>query len=79
MKLLEENKDNSDVADLISQLDGLKTAYDKITITSSKIQVVPDEESNVTLLKSESKIDITPAVFKELQDKVKVLRTNFVS
>ncbi len=79
LKLLEDNKDNPDVAQLISDLNGLKTTYDKITITSSKIQVVPDEESNVTLLKSESKIDMSPAVFKELQDKVKALRTNFVS
>lgn len=79
LKLLEENKDNSDVADLMTDINDLKTTFDKITITTSKIQVVPDEESNVTILKSESAIDITPEVFKELQEKVKVLRTNFIS
>jgi hypothetical protein len=79
LKLLEDNKDNSDVAGLMSDLNDLKTSFDKITITHTKIQVVPDEESNVTVLKSESTTNITPAVFKELQDKVKVLRTNFVS
>ncbi len=79
LKLLEENKDNSDVADLMTDINDLKTTFDKITITTSKIQVVPDEESNVTILKSESTIDITPEVFKELQEKVKVLRTNFIS
>ena len=34
---------------------------------------------HVTVLKSESTIDISPEVFKELQEKVKVLRTNFIS
>ncbi|MFC2098396.1 hypothetical protein ACFLSP_01490 [Bacteroidota bacterium] len=79
LALLEDNKDNSDVAGIMDQINDLKTTFDKITISTSKIQAVPDEESNVTVLKSESTIDITPEVFKELQEKVKVLRTNFIS
>jgi len=79
LKLLEDNKDNSDVAGIMDGINDLKTTFDKITITTTKIQAVPDEESNVTVLKSESTIDITPEVFKELQEKVKVLRTNFIS
>ncbi len=79
LKLLQDNKDNMDVAGLLEDLDDLKTTFDKITITTTKIQAVPDEESNVTVLKSESTIDITPAVFKELQAKVNALRTNFIS
>ena len=79
LSLLEDNKDNADVADLIISINDLKTTFDKITITTTKIQAVPDEESNVTILKSESTVDITQKVFKELQEKVKVLRTNFIS
>ncbi len=79
LQLLEDNKDSPDVASLIIEINDLKTTFDKITITTTKIQVVPDEESNVTILKSESTIDITPEVFKELQEKVNVLRTNFIS
>ena len=79
LSLLEDNKDNADVADLIVDINDLKTTFDKITIKTTKIQAVPDEESNVTVLKSESTIDITPEVFKELQEKVEVLRTNFIS
>ena len=79
IKLLEENKDNSDVAGIMDGINDLKETFDKITITTTKIQAVPDEESNVTVLKSESTIDITPEVFRELQEKVKVLRTNFIS
>ncbi len=79
LKLLEDNKDNTDVAGIMAEINDLKTTFDKITITTTKIQAVPDEESNVTVLKSESTIDITPEVFKELQEKIKVLRTNFIS
>ncbi len=79
LALLKENKDNSDVAGLIDDINDLMETFDKISISTSKIQAVPDEKSNVTILKSESSIDITPEVFKELQEKVKVLRTNFIS
>ena len=79
LKLLDDNKDNTDVAAIIEDLNDLKTTFDKITITTTKIQAVPDEESNVTVLKSESTIDITTEVFRELQEKVEVLRTNFIS
>lgn len=79
LKLLEDNQDNTDVVGIMNDLNELKTTYDKITITTTEIQVVPDEESNVTVLKSESTINITPAVFKELQEKVNELRTNFIS
>ncbi len=79
IKLLESNKDNSDVAEILNDIGDLKKTFDKIRITTTSIQAVPDEESNVTVLKSESKIDITPEVFQELQEKVKVLRTNFIS
>jgi hypothetical protein len=79
LQLLEENKDNMDVAEILSDIVELKATFDKIIITTTSIQAVPDEESNVTVLKSESKIDITNEVFQELQEKVKVLRLNFIS
>ncbi len=79
MNLLNENRDHPDVSSLIPQITDLKESFDKIKITTSKIEVVPDEESNVTVLRSESKIDITPGVFNEIINKVKVLRTNFIS
>jgi hypothetical protein len=79
IQLLEENKDNMDVAEILSDIVELKVTFDKIIITTTSIQAVPDEESNVTVLKSESKIDITNEVFQELQEKVKVLRSNFIS
>ncbi len=79
MQLLEDNKDNIDVAEILSDIGDLKATFDKIIITTTSIQAVPDEESNVTVLKSKSTIDITPEVFRELQKKVNILRSNFVS
>ena len=79
LQLLDENKDNVDVANIISDITGLKETFDKIIIKTSKIEAVQDLETNVTLLKSKSSTNLTPELFQELQEKVKVLRTNFVS
>jgi hypothetical protein len=79
LKLLDDNKDNPDVAELIKEINDLKVTFDKITITSSKITPVPDEESNVTILKSQTQVNITQDVFRELSAKVSALRTNFIS
>jgi hypothetical protein len=77
IKLLESNKDNTDVADIALQINGLKKVYDKITIKSSKIKAEVDEKSNETTLKSTSTSDMTPEVFMELREAVKTIRTNF--
>jgi hypothetical protein len=79
MKLLDDNKDNEDVANLLTDINEIKTTFDKITIKTGKIEAVTEEGSNVTVLKSESKISITPEIFRELTEKVKVLRSNFIS
>jgi hypothetical protein len=79
MQLLEENRDNIDVAEILSEIGELKATFDKIIITTTSIQAIPDEESNVTILKSESKVEITSEIFQELQEKVKMLRSNFIS
>jgi hypothetical protein len=78
LKLLDENKQNPDVASLIVEMNELNKIFDKIEIKTSKIEVVADAQTNVTTLKSESKISITPEVFKELSEKVKSIRSNFV-
>jgi len=79
LKLLEDNQEHPDVISLMDQITDLKATFDKITITSTPIKAVPDEESNVTILQSESTIDITPEIFDELVEKVRVLRQNFIS
>lgn len=77
IKMLENNKANKDISDIILQIQDLKKVYDKITIKSSKIQPVVDEKTNETTLKSTSSSNITREVFVELKQAVTTLRTNF--
>ncbi len=79
LKLLDDNKDNVDVADIIANIADLRGTFDKIVITTSEIEAVPDVETNITILKSESSTNLTQEIFQELQEKITVLRTNFIS
>lgn len=76
-KLLEKNEDDKDIQSVMKQIKKLKKIYDKIEITSSKVVPVTDEETNVTTLKSETTISMTPEIYKELKKKIEVTRKNF--
>jgi hypothetical protein len=78
LKLLDENKSNPDVASLIAEMNDLKKVFDKIEIKTSKIEAVTDNKTNVTTLKSQSKNNMNISIFKELTQKVKSIRNNFV-
>ena len=79
VSLLENNKDNPEVQILLKDVAELKTIYDKITIEQSEITPVEDPNTNVTMLKSESTINMTQEVFNELSKKVNELRTRYIS
>lgn len=76
--LLEENNDSQDVQDIMADVNELKAIFDKIEITTSKIEPVKDEETNVTTLKSETSISMSPATYNKLKEKVKVIRSNYI-
>jgi hypothetical protein len=78
LKLLNENKQNPDVATLITEMNELKQIFNKIDIKTSKITVVPDKNTNVTTLKSVSTVSVTTETFQELTEKVKTIRNNFI-
>jgi len=77
MKLLEKNKDDKNIQSVMVQIKDLKETYDKIEITSSKVVPVTDEETNVTTLKSETTLSMTPETYKELKKRIEVIRKNF--
>lgn len=77
ISLLEENKDNEDVNTVMTNVNELKAIFDKIEITTSKIEPVTDEETKVTTLKSKTSVSMSPKTYKELKEKVKVIRNNF--
>ncbi|MFO7658780.1 MAG: hypothetical protein R6W78_17095 [Bacteroidales bacterium] len=84
LRMLAENQkdqtgtENKDITELIADINALKNVFDKIKVETSEIKVEPDATTNVATLRSQTKITITPEVFKELRSVVENLRTNFV-
>jgi len=78
LSLLESNKGNPAIDEIIAQVGKLKTVFDKISFTSSPVRAEVDKGSNTTVLKSEVTKNMTPAVFKELAAVVVEIRNTFV-
>jgi len=77
-KLLEQNSDNPDCAQLLASLGPVKTAFDAIKVQTSEIVPVTDKESKITTLKATSKVTITEEQFKKLKDEALKLRTAII-
>ncbi len=76
--LLISSKGNPAVDELLVQIQQLKVVFDKIKITTSAVRPEVDKTTNTTILKSEVKTDMTPAVFKELSTVVGEIRSSFI-
>lgn len=76
--LLENSKGNPAVDELIVEVAKLKAVFDKINIQTSPVRPEYDPATNTTILKSEVKSDMTPAIFTELTQTVAAIRTSFV-
>ena len=79
IKLLENNQENIEAQSLLKDIKEINIIYDKITINQAEITAVEDPKTKVTTLKSESSIVVTPAVFKELAEKIDQIRTRYIS
>jgi len=79
INLLENNSESVEIQSLLADVNALKVIYDKISIVQGEISAVEDPKTNITTLKSESTINITPQVFRELTKKVSELRTKYIS
>jgi len=79
IKLLEESPEDPDAQLILKDVLVLNDIYKKVTIKQGEITAVEDPETNVTTLKSDSEIHISPEVFKELAAKVKEIRTSYIS
>ena len=74
----QKGEENRDIVELINELHALKAAFEKIEVQTSAVKVDEEDTANVTVLKSQTKIKVTPEAFTELQAAVKSLRNNFV-
>lgn len=79
LNLLENSKGNPAVDDIIIQVKRLKMVFDKVSITTTNVKPEVDKATNTTVLKSESKTEMTPEVFKELSTTVSEIRKTFVN
>ena len=83
-RMLDDNKENAtgepneEIIELISELQPLKKAFDKVTVETTETQSVKTDEANVTTIKSQTKVSVTPADFKQIQLVVDNLRTSFI-
>ena len=76
--LLEGNKGDPAVDELIVQAYQLKAVFDKVNITSSAVRPEFDAASNSTILKSEVQTNMTPEIFRELASVVSEIRNSFI-
>jgi hypothetical protein len=79
VSLLESSPEDADAQAVLVDVKALKTIFDKIIIDQGEVTAVEDPETNVTTLKSESSVEFTPEVFKELKTKVIEIRSSYIS
>jgi hypothetical protein len=83
-RMLDDNKEkssgeqNKDIIDLINALQPLKSAFDKVKVETSESQAVKPSGTNVTTIKSQTTVTVTPENFKQIQLVVDNLRTSFI-
>lgn len=77
-KLNQKGEENRDIIELINELHGVKMAFDKIEVQTSAVKVEEGVEDEGDVLKSQTRIKVTPEAFKDLQAAVQSLRSNFV-
>jgi hypothetical protein len=79
MKLKEKYPDNRHLASVMSDIQELRDIYQQISINTSEVVPVRDSATQVTTLKSETTLTMTPQIYKQLKEKIDVIRTKFIS
>jgi len=83
-RMLDDNKQNekgvknADIVQLMDQLKDLKIAFDKVKVVSAETTTEKNDSSNITTLKSKTKVSVSASDFKQLQLEVDKLRTSFI-
>ncbi|GAB4292611.1 MAG: hypothetical protein Kow0068_17860 [Marinilabiliales bacterium] len=76
ISLCKEYPDDETVASLLPELEKLKAVFDKIQVSSTKIEAMTEENTNVTTLKSQTETSISPEVFEELCTTIDEIRNS---
>lgn len=78
LNLLASNKGNPNIDEMIVQMQGMKTVFDKINIKTTPIKTEIDKATNQTILRSQVTTDMSLEIFKELTGVVAQIRNTFV-
>lgn len=77
INLLNQNKDNPDVASVMADVKDLEAIYNQVQISVSGVEAVPDKNGGVTTLKSKNVASVSPEVFMKLKSKVNEIRSKY--
>ena len=79
ISLLDAYKLNKDVADILKDMTELKAIFDQIVVKTSRIVPVVDEKTKVTTLKSKKETSLSEAVYRQLVENIRKIRTKYIS
>ena len=77
IKLLQQYSENSDVKEVLNDVEELNVIYNKVQISFSQVEVVNDT-SKVATLRGKNVVSVDPLVFQQLKDKVNEIRTKYI-
>lgn len=77
INLLDQHKENADVASVINDIKELEIIYNQVQISVSGVEAVPDKDGGVTTLKSKNVASVSPEVFSKLKTKVNEIRSKY--
>ncbi|MGQ0829028.1 MAG: hypothetical protein ACT4ON_11625 [Bacteroidota bacterium] len=71
-------KDNAGIADVLTQLEGLKKTYAEIVVAPSETTASTDTAKGITTVDNNSPIKLTPEQLKQISDKVAQIRNKII-
>ena len=77
-KVMSDFKDLPGVDELISSFSGLAQLFDKIGVHQTPNVVTSEDNADVSVIASNSAIDITPKDFENIRIQIQILRDNFI-
>ncbi len=80
LNMMENYSEHPDVAQLIDQFEELESVFDRVTLVStSDVEFETDTAEQITTIKADSEIRISPEDFQLLCSQIEKLRSDFIS
>ena len=79
MLMLDNNRHNDDVADLIADMEKIENVFREMDVRSSPVEVIQGGDESVAVLRSATELNFDRDVFLQLKSTVTDLRNSFVS